>query len=361
MLAALPESAPARPKRPRRILILSTARGFVHSSIPLTARTIEEAGKRTGAWTATTTYDAADINPQTLAQYDAILLNHTTGFFLDQPGDDAAHEARKAALMAFIRGGKGIVGIHAASDGYHGDPATARLAASPGTGGGLGPLMAPALVSQADTNEDGRLTRDELKALGPSWFATLAGGAAAVSLADAAPRMMAATMTPRRPGAAARPAGPPPNVALWPDFNQMIGAWFKWHWNDPQPIVIRLDDPASPINAPFKGQPFEIRDETYTFPMESWSRDKVRVLTSVDYAKMGDEDKAKEPAATRRTDGDYGLCWIRREGQGRLFYEGHGHSERVYAIRPWLAHLLAGVQYALGDLDADATPRPRTE
>ena len=156
MLAALPESAPARPKKPRRILILSTARGFVHSSIPLTARTIEEAGKKTGAWTATTTYDAADINPQTLQQYDAILLNHTTGFFLDQPGDDAAHEARKAALMAFIRGGKGIVGIHAASDGYHGDPATARLAATPGTGGGLGPLMAPALASQADTNEDGR-------------------------------------------------------------------------------------------------------------------------------------------------------------------------------------------------------------
>jgi len=33
----------------------------------------------------------------------------------------------------------------------------------------------------------------------------------------------------------------------------------------------------------------------------------------------------------------------------------------MYAMRPWLSHVLAGGQYALGDLDADATPRPRTE
>jgi type 1 glutamine amidotransferase len=187
----------------------------------------------------------------------------------------------------------------------------------------------------------------------------MAAGAAKVSLADAAPRLMAAATPP--PGSP-RPAGPPPpNVGLWPEWNRIIGGWFKWHWNDPQLIVVKLDDPGSPINASFEGQPFEIRDETYTFPMESWSRDNVRVLTSVDYVKMSDEDKAKEPAATRRTDSDYGLSWIRREGEGRLFYEAHGHSERVYAIRPWLEHVLAGVQYALGDIQADDTPRPRKE
>lgn len=357
MMAALPDSAPAKPKKARKILVLSTARGFVHSSIPLAAATVETLGKKTGAWTATTTYDAADINEKNLAQYDAILLNNTTGFFLDAPGDDPAHESRKAALLAFLRGGKGIAGLHAASDSYHGDPATARTSAPPGAGGGLGTVMAPMLVARADQNGDAKLTREELVALGATWFTTMAAGAPRVSLADAAPRLMAAAMAPR-PGA--RPEGPPPqNVALWPEFNRAIGGWFKWHWNDPQLIVVRLDDPSSPINAPFKGLPFEIHDETYTFPMDSWARDNVRVLTSVDYAKMSDEDKAKEPAATRRTDGDYGLCWIRREGQGRLFYEAHGHSERIYAIRPWLEHVLAGVQYALGDLEADATPRPR--
>ena len=35
MLAALPATAPAKPKQPRKVLVLSKAGGFVHSSIPL--------------------------------------------------------------------------------------------------------------------------------------------------------------------------------------------------------------------------------------------------------------------------------------------------------------------------------------
>jgi len=276
MMAALPAKAPAKPQKPRKILVLAAARGWVHSSIPLAARMMEEMGKKTGAWSATTTYEASDVTAENLKQYDAILLDSTTGMFLDDPNDAAATAARRKALMEFVRGGKGLVGLHAASDSYHGDPA--------GRGG---------------------------------------------------------------PGS--------PNAALWPEFNKMIGGWFKFHWNDPQLIVVKLDDPKSPINAPFNGQPFEIRDETYTFPMDSWSRENVHVLTSVDYSKMSDEDKAKEGGG-KRTDGDYGLCWIRREGKGRMFYEAHGHSERVYAMTPMLEHLLAGVQYALGDLKADDAP-----
>jgi hypothetical protein len=71
---------------------------------------------------------------------------------------------------------------------------------------------------------------------------------------------------------------------------------------------------------------------------------------------MSDADKAKEPADTKRTDGDYALSWIHREGKGRVFYEAHGHSETIYAIKPMLEHLLAGIQYALGDLPADDSP-----
>ena len=278
MMAALPTTPGARPMHPRRVLVLAHtgAGGFVHASIPLAAKAVEALGNRGNLWTTTVTYNAADINTENLKKYDAIFLDSTTGMFLDDPNDAAATAARRKALLEFVRGGKGLVGLHAASDSYHGDPA-------------------------------GR-------------------GA---------------------PGS--------PNAPLWPEFNKMIGGWFKHHWNDPQLIVVKLDDPKSPINAPFKGQPFEIRDETYTFPMDSWSRENVRVLTSVDYSKMSDEDKAKEGGG-KRTDGDYGLCWIRREGKGRVFYEAHGHSERVYAITPMLEHLLAGVQYALGDLKADDSP-----
>ena len=90
------------------------------------------------------------------------------------------------------------------------------------------------------------------------------------------------------------------------------------------------------------------------FNQESFSRDNVRVLTSVNYDKMSAEDRAKEP--NPRSDRDYALSWVRREGKGRLFYEAHGHHERTYAITPFLEHILAGVQYAIGDLKADDTP-----
>ena len=70
--------------------------------------------------------------------------------------------------------------------------------------------------------------------------------------------------------------------------------------------------------------------------------------------KLSDADKAKEDYP--RADHDYGLSWIRREGKGRVFYIAHGHAEEVYANKPMLEHLLAGIQYALGDLAADDKP-----
>jgi hypothetical protein len=33
-----------------------------------------------------------------------------------------------------------------------------------------------------------------------------------------------------------------------------------------------------------------------------------------------------------------------------------GHDESIYKLTPMLAHILAGVQYALGDLPADDSP-----
>ena len=277
MMAVLPGTAPAKPLRAHKVLVLCRAQGFVHSSIPLAAKMVEALGAKTGAWSTVVTYNSADINAANLRQFDAIFLDNTTGLFLDDPDDAAATAARKQALLDFVRGGKGLVGIHAATDSYHG--------VSPGTGA---------------------------------------------------------------------PPAPGVNEPLWPDFNRMIGGYFKFHWVYPQRITVKIDDPKSPLTAMFHGQEYEIHDETYTFAQNSFSRKNVHVLTSVDYAKMSDEDKAKE--TDRRTDGDYALSYIRREGRGRVFYEAHGHSETVYAIKPFLEHMLAGIQYALSDLKADDRP-----
>ena len=97
-------------------------------------------------------------------------------------------------------------------------------------------------------------------------------------------------------------------------------------------------------------------DETYTFAQDSFNRKRVHVLTSINYARMSAEDKAKEPAATKRTDGDYALSYTQRVGNGRMFYEAHGHDEKIYFLRPFVAHMLAGIQYAIGDLKADDSP-----
>src|SRR5262245_33265426 len=99
MLKVLPAAAPARPQRPRKILVLADSPGFTHSSIPLAARMVEELGRRTGAWSTTVSYDPQVVTAQNLQQYDAIVLNSTVGAFLDEAGDPAATESRRAAFL----------------------------------------------------------------------------------------------------------------------------------------------------------------------------------------------------------------------------------------------------------------------
>jgi type 1 glutamine amidotransferase len=357
MMAALPETAPARPLRPRKVLVLARAAGFVHSSIPLAAKTIEALGAKTGAWSTTISFDAADITAENLKGFDAVFLASTTGTFLDEAGNAAVTAARRQALLEFVRGGKGLAGIHAASDAYHQD------SAPPAPGGGAasvlgsfsaGAVIAPVMVSQGDGNGDQKLDRAEIDALTEAWFRALDRSKAnRLSQADFA---FFALMIPQPTGASASavPQGPDSQVGTWPDFNRMIGGYFKYHWLDPQKITVKIDDAASPLTAMFKGGAFDVHDEIYTMGIKSWSRDNVRVLTSIDYDRMSPADRALEDHP--RADHDYGLSWIRREGQGRVFYEALGHSERIYAMKPLLEHILAGMQYVLGDLKADDTP-----
>lgn len=376
MVAALPATAPARPVRARKVLVIARAAGFVHSSIPLAARTVEELGKKTGAWTTTISYDAADVTEANLAQYDAIFLASTTGHFLDDPKDAAATAARRKAFLAFVRGGKGLAAIHAATDAYHESAARLKAApasapAPPGFATRLGPGMMTAyplgmrLAGQADTSGDKVLSREELGAAADRWFAAVdpektgrVTQAQFVSGYDAImppppPRQVRGNGQEK-----ATQLGADDQVGTWPEFNTLLGGFFKFHWNDGQEITYRIEEPAHPLNAPFTGRtPFTVTDETYTFGREVYSRRNLRVLTSVDMSAMSDEDKAKEQFP--RPDGDHALSWIRAEQKGRVFYMSHGHNEKVYANPVLLQHLLAGIQYALGDLKADDAPSMR--
>ncbi len=328
-LGLLPDKPPATPQKPRKVLVWSRlpSAGFQHSSIPLAAKMIEEMGKKTGAWTSTTSWEVNDINAENLKQYDAIFLSNTTGTFLDDPSDQAVTDARRKAFQDFLTGGKGVAGIHATGDSYHGGRGRR------GAGGGA-PAAAP-----------------------PAAGAPAAGAPAAPA---AAPPAAAAA------GGGGRGTAPPCSVSeaqkqerpaepLWPWWDEAIGGYFKFHWNYPTPITVKIDDAKSPLTAAFRGKSFNTIDEVYTFNESSFSRARVRVLTSVDYSLMSECDKGIE--AYPRKDHDYALSWIQKVGQGRVFYQALGHHESIYYNNPdMLAHILAGMQYALGDLKADDSP-----
>jgi type 1 glutamine amidotransferase len=379
MMAALPATAPAKPMRARKVLIWSRlpSAGFQHSSIPLAAKTVEELGRKTGAWTSDTSWDPAVFTADNLKQYDAIFLASTTGCFLDDPADIPLTMARRKALLDFVRGGKGLVGIHATGDSYHGGggcvtPEMAAGNAAPARGAGgfrgrgaAGPGRSRASVilrwswglnDKKLVNDDMTLTKSDMDAVSAAWYGAIdTAKAGKVSQQDFETRITGLISTQAGPtnpyvGAPGRDNG----RGTWPDYDNMIGGFFKYHWYDPQHITVKIDDPKSPLTAMFNGQEFGINDETYTFSVNSFSRKNVRVLTSIDYDKMSFTDKLKE--SNPRPDHDFGLSWIHRDGQGRVFYMALGHDERIYAITPMMAHLLAGMQYALGDLKADDAP-----
>jgi type 1 glutamine amidotransferase len=350
MMAALPTTPGAKPMHPRRVLVMAHtgAGGFVHSSIPLAAKTVEALGKQGDLWSTTVSYDAADINTDNLKNYDAIFLDSTTACFLDDP-DPAVTAARRAAFLSFVRSGKGIAGIHAASDSYHTDCLASEAVVKSGGPGQnrAAVVLASRFVAAGDKDSDETVSRQEWTAVAGNWFQKLdTGNTGKVTRADFVAHFN--SLLPPPPDQESKP------VQQWPAFNKLIGGYFKFHWPDPQLIYVKIDDPNSPLTAMFHGKDFEIHDETYTFVQESFSRSNVHVLTSIDYARMSAADKAKE--VNPRSDGDYALSYIRREGKGRVFYEGHGHSDRVYAMTPMLEHLRAGIQYTLGDLKADDSP-----
>jgi uncharacterized protein len=132
----------------------------------------------------------------------------------------------------------------------------------------------------------------------------------------------------------------------WKEYGEMIGGRFNGHiWRR---AVVKIDDPASPINAAFGGQGFDINAEIYTFK-EPYSRASVHVLLSMDVekAKLGGDNRA---------DKDYAFAWIKDYGKGRVFYSCFGHEASCFSNPAMLKHWMDGIQYALGDLKADATP-----
>jgi hypothetical protein len=262
---AVPKTAPAKPKKPRRLLVTNFAkvgdrvvRG--HPSIPAANYAIELMGKRTGAYEAVFSNDIEMFRPDKIKQFDAICFNNTQGVLFDDP------ELRNS-LLGFIRSGHGFVGFHAA-------------------------------------------------------IATFVQH---------------------------------PVYDQWPPFGRMLGGTENGGhpWMPKDSYVIKIDDPKSPLNAAFQGKGLEVTDEVMQL-QEPVLRDHMHVLLSLDIGKSPAPSHKMLPVRTQ--DKDFPLTWIRKEEKGRVFYSGLGHNPQIFWNAVLLQHFLAGIQYALGDLKADARP-----
>ena len=109
---ALPTKAIVKPKQARKLLVFSGTAGYRHGSIETGVEAIVRMGKSTGAYIATKTEDVNVFTKKNLKQYDGIL-------FLSMTGNVIKKAQHRKALMDFVKSGKGIIGIHAATDSHY--------------------------------------------------------------------------------------------------------------------------------------------------------------------------------------------------------------------------------------------------
>ncbi len=91
-------------------------------------------------------------------------------------------------------------------------------------------------MTAADKDDEGTVTQQEWTAVADSWFQKLdTGKTGKVSRADFVEHFnsLLPPLEMRRLGLDAKP------VLQWPEFNTLIGGYFKFHWPDPQLITSR--------------------------------------------------------------------------------------------------------------------------
>jgi type 1 glutamine amidotransferase len=148
----------------------------------------------------------------------------------------------------------------------------------------------------------------------------------------------------------------------WREFHEMIGGVRGNHrGNGTEKVWIKIDDPSSPLTAGFHGQEFEWADEIYRQVGPEGeqvnSPEKLHELLSIDVARTDmNQGPQFNTGPIARPDADYELSWIHRYGKGRVFICTLGHNPTIVTTPETAQFILAGIQFILGDLKADATP-----
>jgi type 1 glutamine amidotransferase len=114
-VAAAPLLHTAQSRSPKKVLVVTVTKGFRHDSIPTAERLLGRLAKDSGAFVVDYARTDADLatkmSVRTLAGYDGVVFANTTG---DLPLPD------RQAFVDWVAAGHGFVGIHSATDTYHG-------------------------------------------------------------------------------------------------------------------------------------------------------------------------------------------------------------------------------------------------
>jgi uncharacterized protein len=233
---------------PKRVLVVTATQGFRHSSIPVAERVLAELAEKSQAFTIDYARGGKDgkddkdlkekMSLEALKRYDAVIFANTSG---DLPIPD------RDGFINWVKSGKGFVGMHAASDTFHG----------------------------------------------------------------------------YRP------------------YIEMLGGEFHTH-GDQVCVDCINQNPKHPATRHL-GEIWTIFDEIYIF--KNFDRSKVHGLLTLD----------KHP--NTGIPGDYPVAWTKKVGDGRVFYTSLGHREDVWENPLYQKHILEGIRWAVGLVEADATPQ----
>jgi hypothetical protein len=137
------------------------------------------------------------------------------------------------------------------------------------------------------------------------------------------------------------------------EYGDMMGGYFDGHpWSANSNVTIVVEDGEHVLNQAVFGSDadFRIKDEIYQFAEKPYSREKLRILLTLD------PERSDPVKGMKRKDNDYAVSWVQAVGEGRVFYSSIGHNHEMFQHPLILKHYLAGIQFATGDLEGDTTP-----
>jgi type 1 glutamine amidotransferase/HEAT repeat protein len=108
---AAPSKSTVQPKQKRLLLVFSLSEGYKHSAIERVREALQIMGQKTGAYETVQSTDLSMFKPENLSKFDAVCFNNTTQLKFDDP-------AIRKSLLDFVASGKGLIGIHAATDNF---------------------------------------------------------------------------------------------------------------------------------------------------------------------------------------------------------------------------------------------------